>query len=474
MYRKTKIMSKKTHSLLLGLFISLILSCFAVNADTPKTTTPEVKYRRYKPYQAQKYHRFLNTPAPKGLRYNTRMAATANIDDTPEKETVALMLVDIYVNLAWDKYFGEWVQAFLLIADTEAGELQQKALFKLYDTGRHALEVPAAKSIELQNPALVFTQPPKDVLQSHAAFELVDLTGDGILDVWVESTYGVVVISFQNGEFKEIFSTYTVPGFLSDAEYVDLDTDGTYEIKIPYSIPIEDVPGAPHLEWMSLYEWDGNAYILNNERFYAESNELLIQLLGAFNYQMFRHGDIIYQCETYRFYLGLLHHYQGSMSPRHLQWIFKHGKNENYVQAVEDILFYSGLVYAQRGELPRAQIYLQYIATEAENQDYRKDADAMLTEIWNKTDDREAFEREYSRHLNEHYIDMPAVRTFIAGKKKLMSGSFRFPGDEDKFLRFYEAKYDLWPNETVLRELEKVRKAKAEGTPFNLIDWDSD
>ena len=143
-------------------------------------------------------------------------------------------------------------------------------------------------------------------------------------------------------------------------------------------------------------------------------------------------------------------------------------------KAVEDILFRSGLVYAQRGELPRAQIYLQYIATEAENQDYRKDADAMLTEIWNKTDDREAFEREYTRHLNEHYIDMPAVRAFIAGKKKLMSGSFRFPGDEDKFLRFYEAKYNLWPNETVLRELEKVRKAKAEGTPFNLIDWDSD
>ncbi|MXV75983.1 VCBS repeat-containing protein [Candidatus Poribacteria bacterium] len=320
------------------LFISLILSCFAVNADTPKTTTSKVTYRRYKPYQEQQYHRFLTIPAPKGLRYDTRMAATANIDDTPEKETVVLMLVDIYVDVARYRYVGEWVQAFLLIANTEAEELQQKALFKLYDTGTHALEIPAAKSIELQTPPLVFAQPPKDALQSLAAFELVDLTGDGTLDVWFESSYGVAVISFQNGEFKEIFSSYTIPGLLSDAEYVDLDNDGIYEIKIPYSIHIEGVPGAPHLEWMSLYEWDGNTYILNNEKFYTESNEFLIQLLGAFNYQMLRHGDIIYQCETYRFYLGLVHHYRGSETPVDLKWIVEHGKKDNYIQAAESIL----------------------------------------------------------------------------------------------------------------------------------------
>ena len=29
-------------------------------------------------------------------------------------------------------------------------------------------------------------------------FELVDLTGDGILDIWVEHAYGVAVISFQD------------------------------------------------------------------------------------------------------------------------------------------------------------------------------------------------------------------------------------------------------------------------------------
>ncbi len=466
-------MKKHFQITLLGLSIFLILSSLVVNAEPPKTTTPEVRYQRYKAYKEQKYHRFLTIPAPKGLYYNTRMAATANIDDTPEKETVVLMLVD--VDRERHLYAGEWIQAFLLVANAEAAELEKKGFFKLYDTGTHALEVPAAKPIELQSPPFVFIRPPKNALQSRdAAFKLVDLTGDGILDVWFKSSYGVAVISFQNGEFKEVFSSYTIPGLLSDAEYVDLDNDGIYEIKVPYSIHIDSVPGALHLEWMSLYEWDGTTYILNNERFYAENNDFLIQLLGEYNYQMLRHGRVIDQCETYRFYLGLVYHYRGSMSPRHLQWIIKHGKNEKYVQAAEDILFHSGLVYAQRGELPRAQIYLQYIATEAKNQDYRKEADAMLTEVWNKTDDRETFEREYKWHLIAHYGDMPEVRTFIAGKKKLMSGSFRFPGDEDAFLRFYEAKYDLWPNETVRSELEKVRKAKAEGTPFNLINWDGD
>ena len=191
------------------------------------------------------------------------------------------------------------------------------------------MEVPAAKTLELQSPTFVFTQPAKNALKSRdVSFTLLDLTGDGTLDIWFESTYGVAVISFQNGEFKEVFSSYTVPGPLSEAEYVDMDNDATYEIKIPYNIHIEDVPGAPDLEWMSLYEWDGTTYVLNNERFYAENDEFLIQLLGAYNYQLLQRGSIIYHCETYRFYLGLVYHYQGSVSPENLQWIIRHGKKQ--------------------------------------------------------------------------------------------------------------------------------------------------
>ena len=196
----------------LGLALSLILTAFSVKAEISETTS-DVKYKRwYYSHEGKIYHRFLPSPTPKALSYRTRMSATANIDDTPEKETVALLLVDVPPK----KYvypIGNWVQAFLLITNTQAGKLEKKDLFKLYDTGTHTLDVPAAKTVVPQSPRFVFTQPPKDALKSrNANFTLVDLTGDGTLDIWVEFGYAVAVISFQNGEFKELFSSYTVRG----------------------------------------------------------------------------------------------------------------------------------------------------------------------------------------------------------------------------------------------------------------------
>ena len=325
---------------LLGLAISIILSCAVVSADTQTPKNSDIEYQGYEwanNSEGQKYHHFLATRLPKGLHYFTRMTATANINGTPEKETIVLIAVDMKV----PPYDRDCVQAFLIIAENGAdGFLKKKELFKLFDTGIHALDVPAKVSIELQSPPFVFTQPPKDAFKSlDSFFRLVDLTGDGILDIWVKFAYSIAVISFQKGEFTEIFSSYTVPGPLPDPEYIDLDKDGSYEIKIPYSIQIEGVPGAPYLPWMSLYEWDGTAYVLNNERFYAENNDFLIHLLSEYNYQLLRRGTSINYCETYRFYLGLAYYYRGSkIAPVELKWILEHGKNDDYIQAAESLL----------------------------------------------------------------------------------------------------------------------------------------
>ena len=352
-------MKRHLQTTLLAVCISLILTPFVVNADTSKTTNSEVQYQQYSWREGQKYHRFLPATLPEGLYYSTQLKATANIDDTPEKESVVLILLDMPTS-QYRPFDGKWVQAFLLIADeTETGVLKKKVLFKLFDSGTHALEAPvSAKTIELQSPAFVFTKPPKDSLKSRdATFKLVDLTADGILDVWVEFGYAVAVISFQNGEIKEVFSRYTVPGLLPDAEHVDLDNDGSYEIKIPYSIHVDEVPGAPNLPWVSLYEWDGTDYVLNNQKFYVDNDEFLIRLLNAYNYMLLRHGSIINLCETYKFYLGLVHAYRQSRMtfssvanelirhhyyrqdemPSELQWILEHGKNEDYIQAIKSI-----------------------------------------------------------------------------------------------------------------------------------------
>ena len=336
-------MKQHIQNTLLGLAISMILSCVvaSANAQTPKIS--DIEYQKYEwanNSDGQRYHYLLATRLPKGLEYFTRMTATANINDTPEKETIVLIAVDMKVPL----YDRDCVQAFLIIADTDpkAKVPKKKDLFKLFDAGTHdAVDVPA-KTIELQSPPFVLTQPPKDTFESlDSSFRLVDLTGDGILDVWVKFAYSVIVISFQDGEFREIFSSYTVPGPLPDPESVDLDNDGIYEIKIPYSIQIEGVPGAPYLPWISLYEWNGNEYVLNNERFYAGNDDFLIHLLSEYNYQLLRRGAFTRQREVYTFYLGLVYYYRGNplIARADLEMVVNFiGTQDAYIQAAESFL----------------------------------------------------------------------------------------------------------------------------------------
>ena len=326
-------MNQYLQTTLLGLTFSLLLWAPAVSAAPP---TPEtVKYHRYNDRRdpgGKKYHSFLAAAAPEGLYYNTRKTAVGNIDDTPEKETIVLMTADTGV----DAPQGEWVQAFLLITEDEAdGIPKKKELFKLFDAGTHVFDVPG-KTIELQSAPFVFWKLRKDRpwFYSGVSFEVVDLTGDGILDIWVEQAEGVSVISFQNGEFVEVCSVYSSPRREDPIEYIDIDKDGTYEIKIPDRISI-DGPSAVSLPWMSFYEWDGNTYVLNNDRFYAENDEFLTRLLEKYNF-----GHPFTRNEVYHFYIGLVYAYRGNapMAREFLQRVVEHAKKQDYRKAAEELL----------------------------------------------------------------------------------------------------------------------------------------
>ncbi len=303
----------------------------------------DVEYIRYDwPFgrDGQKYHRFLGNPQPENFSfaYSTRLKAIANIDDTPEKETIVLMVAQTSQGGAdW----GQWSQAFLLIAeaDTETDALpKKKDLFKLF-AGSYPWD-PPAKTVEFQRSPPVFPGPlggggPWSF--QYASFDLVDLTGDGILDIWVEQAEGVAVISFQNGEFKDVCSGYSSPRSEDPIEYIDLDNDGIYEIKIPDRISsISGVPGAAYPEWMSLYKWDGNTYVLDNERFYANNDEFLIGLLNTYNYVLPRHGRF----DEYSFCIGLVFYYRGNapMARKYLQWVANYGEKQHYVHTAKSIL----------------------------------------------------------------------------------------------------------------------------------------
>ena len=198
-------------------------------------------------------------------------------------------------------------------------------------------------------------KPPKNA-EDHrgATFKLVDLTGDGTLDIWVEFTYdAVAVISFQDGEFRVVFSSYAYHGDQPN-EYIDLDNDGIYEIKIPHKIYLRG-PQQVRPTWISLYEWDGTAYVLNNAKFYADNDEFLIGLLSLYNghlkeqREMLKwgstpipekeYGGFTTYIETYEFYLGLTFYYRGAAEQAqvYLQRVAERGKNENYIKAAESI-----------------------------------------------------------------------------------------------------------------------------------------
>ena len=344
-------MKKHIYRPLLFFFIWLLLNPTAANADTSSTSqTSEVEYRYYKRLhhrEGRMYHVFL-PPVPRGLFYYTKVRATGNIDDTPKKESIVLMLVDTQSK---DLKSLGFIQAFLLVSTTEAQTPKKKALFKLYDSGFYNSDVPA-KAVQLRNPPFVFTKIPESLRMPYyngISIELVDLTGDGTLDIWVELAYAVIVISFQNGEFKEVFSSYTVP-MDQPPEYVDLDNDGTYEIKIPYKIYMDEVERAAYPTWISLYDWDGTMYDLNNPKYYSRDDDVYVQLLlhyndrlirekelAQYNHPLLQRGEFRHYFETYKFYMGLANYYS-SGSDGYLKWIVKEGKNDDYIKAAKSIL----------------------------------------------------------------------------------------------------------------------------------------
>ncbi len=91
----------------------------------------------------------------------------------------------------------------------------------------------------------------------------------------------------------------------------------------------------------------------------------------------------------------------------------------------------------------------------------------LKDKLMQETDDPELFAKIFREKLVHQFGYIPEVDTVVAGETKGMFGGFRLPDDADEYLAYHEALHALFPNESVLRQLEKaredVRKAKAEG-----------
>ena len=102
------------------------------------------------------------------------------------------------------------------------------------------------------------------------------------------------------------------------------------------------------------------------------------------------------------------------------------------------------------------------------NESTRKSLEGYLKEkLMEETDDPELFAKILREQLIKQFGDIPEVDIVVEGEKKFKFGGFRLPDDADEYLAYYEALYVLFPNTSVLRNLERaredIRKAKAEG-----------
>ena len=91
----------------------------------------------------------------------------------------------------------------------------------------------------------------------------------------------------------------------------------------------------------------------------------------------------------------------------------------------------------------------------------------LKDKLMQETDDPELFAKIFREKLVHQFGYIPEVDIVVKGETKGMFGGFKLPDDADIYLAYYEALYVLFPNESVLRDLERareeVRKAKAEG-----------
>lgn len=91
----------------------------------------------------------------------------------------------------------------------------------------------------------------------------------------------------------------------------------------------------------------------------------------------------------------------------------------------------------------------------------------LKDKLMQETDDPELFAKIFREKLIKQFGDIPEVDIVVEGETKLMFGGFRLPDDADAYLAYHEALSVLFPNASVLNDLERareeVRKAKEEG-----------
>jgi len=328
-------------------FSCLILASWQAKADTPQETISHVEYQLYNEQEGEEYQQFLPPlPLHEGQWYWTRMVGIGNVDNTPDIEEIALITLQ---NSAENREPFQYWRAFLLVCVRHEKVLEKKYLLEIFNNTEKEF------STDKPYPPMIFKRNNNwEFFPSNGSLQLVDLNNDGILDIFIllwdtggsYSPYCVEVVSFQNCELKRLFTSFAGVGHYSP-QALDIDGDGLYEIQIPNEITV-GFEHATDPTWISLYEWNGKEYILNNKKFYSRDNDILIQFLQFYCQRLRWYTDqILYwgsktemYFEDYEFYLGLIYYYKEKpyLARDYLERIVEKAKNEGYIKEAQSVL----------------------------------------------------------------------------------------------------------------------------------------
>jgi hypothetical protein len=332
-----------------GVILAIFCLVFSwqIRAESPQEIVSSVKYQHYDEQEGKEYQQFLPPlPLHDGQWYWTRIVGVGNIDNTLDIEEIALITSQ---KSGGHKEPFQYGQAFLIVCIRHEKGLEKKYLLEIFNNTEKEF------STDKPYPPMIFKKhKDREFFPSDGSFQLIDLNHDGILDIFIQlwyaggsySPYCVEVISFQSGELKRLFTS-----FAGDKDYspktLDLDDDGLYEIEIPDEITV----GFEHATdpiWISLYEWNGKEYILNNKKFYSKDNDILIQFLQLYCYRLRWYTDQIFYRESktemyfedYEFYLGLMYYYKEKpyRAKEFFDRIVEKAKNEDYIREAQVIL----------------------------------------------------------------------------------------------------------------------------------------
>lgn len=332
------------------LVVSLCLFVFVVQVNAEDLQSVQIKYKRFEEPEGKEYQQFLPS-LHGGQWYWIRMMGIGNVDDTPNTEEVVLItLQNSEENSEKGREPFQYWQAFLLVCARQGEVLKKKYLLEIFDNTTKEFFT------EKPYPPLVFKKSRDwQFFPSNGKIELVDLNYDGILDVFIQlwytggsySPFCVEVVSFQNGDLRRIFTSFAGVSDYSP-QVLDIDGDGLYEISIPDEIYVEWFEHAASPPWVSLYEWDGKEYILNNQKFYSRDIDILIKFLQLYSYRLRWYSDQLLfgglktemYFEDYEFYLGMIYYYRENWytARDYLERIVQKAKSKNYIREAQTIL----------------------------------------------------------------------------------------------------------------------------------------